>query len=401
MVDALSFDGNPQRETTGARLAAGPGRSTVPKEAMTMLDRRVWRWLALLPVLFSVSGIVCGQGGYTISVQPGEPIQEEIDRAPAGSMICLAAGTWQENLVVDKSLVIRGAGADKSLIVGQVPGLPVISIGGPEGTQVELRGFAVADAVWATPRTWREVGILIAGEVQADIEVITVSSNWTGVSVTETAVLSVTASGISNNGRYGITVRDAARLYLVESTIVDNGRCGVFLDDSAYASLTGSSVKGNGNAGVVLEQSAEAKITTTVVEAHDESGIEVWDSCMLTIEDCTVTGNTQTGIVVGHEAQLILSGSTVSGNGRHGVEVADQAHAVLEANSFARNQGFGVALFEAPCFDWRWSFRGFLSGYGNRLPDPNEPDGNVSGACCPESLAFLCTEEGGALDRRE
>jgi nitrous oxidase accessory protein NosD len=48
------------------------------------------------------------QADCTVTVEPGQSIQEAINKAPAGAVICLTAGTWQENVVIEKSLTLRG-----------------------------------------------------------------------------------------------------------------------------------------------------------------------------------------------------------------------------------------------------------------------------------------------------
>lgn len=55
---------------------------------------------------------------------------------------------------------------------------------------------------------------------------------------------------------------------------------------------------------------------------------------------------------------------------------------------------------EPPCGDATGSFRGYITGHGNLIPGPGDPDENSAGAVCPTTLGFLMTENGGQLDRR-
>jgi pectin methylesterase-like acyl-CoA thioesterase len=43
-----------------------------------------------------------------VFVQPGESIQAAIDAALEGAVICLAAGEWQEDIAITKSLTLMG-----------------------------------------------------------------------------------------------------------------------------------------------------------------------------------------------------------------------------------------------------------------------------------------------------
>ena len=53
---------------------------------------------------------------YTVTVQPGQSIQEAIDAAPAGAVILLSEGEWEENLEITKDLTLKGAGPGKTVI---------------------------------------------------------------------------------------------------------------------------------------------------------------------------------------------------------------------------------------------------------------------------------------------
>jgi len=49
-------------------------------------------------------GTLAAQEECTVIVQPGESIQAAIDQAQEGDVICLAEGTWVENVKIEKSL---------------------------------------------------------------------------------------------------------------------------------------------------------------------------------------------------------------------------------------------------------------------------------------------------------
>ncbi len=365
-----------------------------------MLDQRVWRWLGLLAVLVLAGSGAAGSGSCTIYVQPDASLQEAIDDAPAGAVICLEAGIWEENLLIDKDLTLKGAVAAESVIRGIEPGWPVISVEGPEGTQVAIEGIAVTDAVPGSPRTWRESSMWIVGAVSVAVTDVVLASNWVGIDIGATATLSATDSSIVRNERYGISARGSAQVTLTDVTVDENGWYGVYIADSARATLITAVVRANGGAGVVAEHSAQIEVADSTVAGHAETGIEVWDSADVTVSGSTVADNGERGIAVGHEAHLTVAHSTVSGNGLHGIQLADLAEVTLTDNLIYENQAYGVALFEQPCFDWRWSFGGYVAGQGNSIPGPDEPLGNQLGAYCPDSLGFLTSEAGGELDRR-
>jgi len=57
----------------------------------------------------------------TVTVHSGESIQEAIDSASAGCVICLAEGTWEEDLTITiEGLTLRGQGPLQSIVVGSV-----------------------------------------------------------------------------------------------------------------------------------------------------------------------------------------------------------------------------------------------------------------------------------------
>lgn len=94
--------------------------------------------LTVLAVLMSSSGQ--GQPSCTVTVQPGQSIQEAIDRASEGAVICISADNfpYMEHLTITKSLTLRGAGPEETILKASANGGLVGSIiAGVAGMQIE------------------------------------------------------------------------------------------------------------------------------------------------------------------------------------------------------------------------------------------------------------------------
>ncbi len=66
---------------------------------MNEIKRLLILWTIALPML---------AGAATVSVKPGESIQQAIAKAQAGDTIEIARGQYQENLIIDKKLTLKG-----------------------------------------------------------------------------------------------------------------------------------------------------------------------------------------------------------------------------------------------------------------------------------------------------
>jgi len=338
-----------------------------------------WKLLVVWGVSLALTVGLCGaislaQEGpeCTITVQPGESIQAAIDRAPEGAVICLAEGEWEENIVIEKSITLRGEGAQRSVIRWAKEGgiFSVVWIGSAAEIQVHIERLTVTKGCWYP-------GIIIWGSAQVTITESTVSKNSSGIEIGNWAQATITGS-----------------------TISENSFSGIVLADWAQATITGSIVSKNEWDGIVLADWARATITGSTISENGDYGITVVDSARGAISESTVSGNELGGIMLGASSQATITGSAVSGNRLDGIILAGSSQATIEANEILGNGGYGVALLGEACFGID-VFTGYVIGRGNIIPGPGEPNGNEDAAICPDELSFLMTEEGGELDRRE
>jgi len=320
-------------------------------------------------------------------VQPGKSIQAAIERAEEGAIICLPAGTWEENLKIEKSLTLRGIGQQKTVIKGKEEGYPAVWISSMKRVAVKVEGLAIAGAGGECADWHKGIcpdGLLIQGEAKVEITDSTISGNRrNGLSLWGSAWAAIIDSAISKNGHYGLWLWDSAQAEISDSTIAENG---FGMDDELDSDRDG----------IMLRNSARMRITGSIISKNGHYGLWLSDSSQAEISGSTVSQNRHGGIWLRDGAQAGINGSTISEN-RDGIQLWGRARATIVGNQIIRNRGYGVALYHRPCYDTAEVFLGHVSGRANIISGPKELDGNSQRAVavCPPELEFLMTEEGG------
>jgi nitrous oxidase accessory protein NosD len=80
---------------------------------------RLFRIVALLALLAVAPSSIEAQN-CVVTVQPGQSIQQAINTVSEGALVCVASGTFTENITITKSLSLRGAGSAQTILQGSV-----------------------------------------------------------------------------------------------------------------------------------------------------------------------------------------------------------------------------------------------------------------------------------------
>ena len=214
----------------------------------------------------------------TLRVEPGESIQAVIESAAPGTTIELPPGTWRENLKIEKSITLSGAGAGKTIIAGKEAGHPVIWVRSPQTASVTIQGVTITGAY---------------GESCADKEKRLCAH---GILAQGDVSLTITASIIVQNALHGLYADDSAQV-VVSNSVFSENYVGIWLTSSAYGEITNTNVSKN-NLGIIIADHAQAKIVASTVTESDQDGIVISDSAQVVLSGNTIVKNTFRGISI-------------------------------------------------------------------------------------------------------
>ncbi|HEV7127899.1 MAG TPA: right-handed parallel beta-helix repeat-containing protein, partial [Ktedonobacterales bacterium] len=226
---------------------------------------------------------------------PCKTIGQAITNAANGDTISVAAGTYSENLSLNKNLTITGAGIGSTVLQAPVPtsGTGIAFASGASGLNaVTISGLTI---------TGYQYGItMFNGAVNGPLSNITFQNIST-----------------SANAKYGTYIS------LTNSQTIDH-----FKMDGVTASSNGGTV----GRGIWMETGVRTNITieNSTFANNGLVGIDLGDGSVsgLTILNNTVTDNGDSGIgVLGAEGPgaNLITGNTVTNNGRFGIELKDSA----------------------------------------------------------------------------
>ena len=342
----------------------------------------------------------------TITVGPSgcdnTSIQEATEAASPGDTIEVKAGTYRENLTIEKSLTLKGAGRDQTEIKGKEEGKPVIMIESDQVIEVTIDGLTIAEAKVGTERTGKEDGIRVKGKAKATIRACTVSENGDdGLSIDGSANVEVYDNLFLENTGGGIKVYSSeAKISGTPNEMRGNGAdlCGyvpaslrkplVPQTDKAQLNVPGDyatvqeaidavapggtitiapgtyeggmtiwkslTLKGAGREQTILKALPERGLVVSILAGVDVRlerlgviGSKVWGLLIYgnaALQNCTISDNQGKGIAVRGSSHVTLEGNIITRNTREGVWVGDSAQAEIINNQITDNKAVSGKL---------------------------------------------------------
>ena len=298
---------------------------------------------------------------------PGDypTLQEAVDAIAPGGTITLAPGTYETGLTIWKSVTIRGAGRDQTVLQSpEGTWLGVSVIAGVSGVVVEemsvrraefgLEIFGQAELRQLDILAHDGIGVKVVGSAQVIINDCTISEDEKGILVTDLAQVTLIGCTVSKSEWAGLEMQDSTRVTLTECTISGNDTFGLRVWDSAQVALTDCNITGQRGDGILVSQSTQVTLTECTVSGNKDGGINVNDSAQVTLTGCTISGNGD-GILVYDVAWMKVRNCVISDNSEWGVTAALRkcgtssrddfnGQVVLENNKISRNGKGDVCL---------------------------------------------------------
>lgn len=314
----------------------------------------------LITLVGALSGLVGVGAQGTLTVCPSgcqfSKIQDAINAAQPGDTIEIKAGTYEENLTINKGLKLIGEDRDKVTIKGATAGKPGIAISGD--IEVTLEGLTVAETILASPKNFQE----------------------DGVRVTRSVKLTVKQARLFKNGDSGLELRDRSQATVTDSEFIGNGNNGIGLFDAAQIIVTNSKILQNGSG----------------LADNFNNGLSAVGRNKVTLQESVISGNTNEGVFLGEETEATLIKNQITQNKMNGVIVLDAVTVELKENQIRENNFWGVTEVLTQCGFSEDRFDGTVTGENNEitgngqgLPDALKQQGDGTGDVCSKELESL------------
>lgn len=159
------------------------------------------RWKLCSALILTAAISLAVAQAATITVGPEDcdytSIQKAVDEANPGDKISVQGGTFRENVVVDKTLIIRGtdSGSGKPVLDGKGVGSAIIL----SADRITLEGFVVKNSGFG------KSGIEIKSDNNYIRNNLVTENKWYGISLSDSNDNVITGNVVSKN-KYGIWI---------------------------------------------------------------------------------------------------------------------------------------------------------------------------------------------------
>ena len=293
----------------------------------------------LLKCLLILILLVTSADAATLTVGPGETyttIQSAINAASPGDTIEVQSGTYNEHVVVNKQLTLRGNNTGG--------GLPVVDAGGSGNTitisadDCILEGF-VAIGSGAYPGS----GIKATSSGNTITGNTATGNSGIGIYLYSSSSNTITGNTASGNTNYGIYLASSSNGNTLSGNTATGNGYGIYLGNSDSNTLSGNTATSNTFCGIYLLGSNDNTITGNTATGNTNYGIFLYSSSSNTISGNTATGNTNYGIYLDSSSGNTISGNTATGN-VYGIYLDSSSNGNTLSGNTATSNTYGIFL---------------------------------------------------------
>ncbi|MEU5765058.1 right-handed parallel beta-helix repeat-containing protein [Streptomyces asoensis] len=260
-----------------------------------------------------------------------------LEAAAEGDVLTIAPGTYRENLVVERSVTLRGP-----------EGLPgSVRLAPADGVPLTVRASAVVQDLHVEGQDAAAPAVLVEEGTPELLDMRIVTRSAAGIEVRGSARPTVRRCTVDNPAGIGIAVVDGGGGVFEECEVVASGQAGVSVRGGAHPRLercrihhtsgAGLSATGDGSSleavgcevyevrgsGVQITARATAHLTDCDVHRTTADGVTLDTDAVLTLADCRIHDIPENAVDLRSRSVLTLTRTTVRQFGRNGLSVWD------------------------------------------------------------------------------
>ena len=304
---------------------------------------------------------------------PYRYITDGVLHAIDGDTVYVMSGFYNETVVINKSIYLRGQQQETTIIDGHNIDSVVIV----ESPQVTIRRFTIRNS-GGYPE---DAGIMVKAN-KTSITECTIYRARAGISVQNSSQTTIASSRFHTNG-FGIFTSSSVYVTIDQCILYHNG-AGVYLFNTTCATITRSYADTNG-IGFLCEQSSNIDILDSAARDNDDNeggmffvncqyvniincylvhngvGVNLVDSAACYLEACTFSLNTHFACkLLRSSSSILLKNCVFTENLRYGVYAENSMCSISWSNCF-KNENFGLYA-EASAIDARYNWWGASFG---------------------------------------
>ncbi len=285
-------------------------------------------------------------------------IQEAINHAAEGATIIVKAGTYYENVVVTKSISLRGESSGNTIIDGGGGTSLVVYVDNVDN--VEISGFKIQngyDGIYLynssdvtvsgntiTNCSFR--GIILSVSSSNTISGNTLTSNYDGIELYKSSHVTVSENTIKNS-RFGIAMSRSPSNTFSENTLTNNTD-GIYIWNSTYATISGNTIANSANNGISFIISSNSTFSGNTITSSAVSGISLSNSSNCYVSENNLRENIQIGLRITYSTSATIVKNEIVGNhnpeylGATGLVVFHCTNSEVSENQIAENDNGAV-----------------------------------------------------------
>ncbi|HOO53398.1 MAG TPA: NosD domain-containing protein [Methanothrix sp.] len=230
-------------------------------------------------------------------------IQAAINAACPGDTIEVWSGTYYENVVVNKSLTLRGMDTGT--------GQPIVHAGGLGNAITLSSDGCTLEGFVATNSASTKAGISVASSDNSIFNNIATLSKF-GISLVSSSGNTISDNTATNNTHSGIDITYSSSNNIISSNVVT----------------------GNRKYGIVLYDSCNDNTVWSNAATGSERGVYLYSSYNNTISENTATGNSEYGISLASSSSNTISDNTATDSTLHGIHLSSSSDNTIYQNAF-------------------------------------------------------------------